>query len=77
MGTILQMTVEHYAELHGKQTDAVQVKLRRIFPGQKFALDTELTGEHLAALSVDGRRSKRANSARQVLAETSDRKSVV
>ena len=71
MGTILQMTVEHYAELHGKQTDAVQVKLRRIFPGQKFALDTELTAEHLAALSVDGRRSKRANIARKVLAETS------
>ena len=61
MGTILQMNVEQYAELNGKQTDAVQVKLRRIFPGQKFALDTELTGEHLAALSVDGRRSKRAN----------------
>lgn len=56
MGSALMaMTVEQYAELNGKQTDAVQVKLRRIFPGERFALDTELSAEHLAALSVDRR----------------------
>ena len=64
-----QMTVEQYAELHGKQTDAVQVKLRRMFPGERFALDTELSPEHLAALSVD-RRTGKPSVARQLLAET-------
>lgn len=63
MGSALMtMTVQSFANLHGKQTDAVQVKLRRMFPGQKFALDTELSADHLAALSVDRRTNvKRAN----------------
>lgn len=70
MGLVMQqVTVEQYAELHGKQTDAVQVKLRRIFPGERFALDTELSADHLAALSVDRRtNAKRANVAPKVRA---------
>lgn len=74
------MTVEQYAEMHGKQTDAVQVKLRRMFRGEKFSLDSELSAEHLAALSVDRRKSGkqsetkpakvRATVAREVLAVT-------
>jgi hypothetical protein len=71
MGAAMQMTVEQYAELYGKRTDAVQKKLRQKFAGERFALDSELSPEHIAELSVDGRRSKRANIARKVLAETS------
>lgn len=62
MGATMQMNVQQYAEMYGKQTDAVQVKLRRMFPGERFALDTELSADHLSALSVDRRTNgKRAS----------------
>lgn len=52
------MTINSFAEQHGKRPEAVYMKLRRAFPGVSFSKDSELTSAHLAALQTDKRGAK-------------------